>query len=142
MRVAELGKRLLVHAQRLIREVGKLKSQRQVRPHCASAYVSIRQYTSAYVRFAHSARQHTSAYDSIRQHTQGSPTLRVSIRQHTTAYVSIRQVGPHCTGELCCPTAASSPRVKLSIQPLLRLLYGGSIRRAYSGSIKALFRPY
>ncbi len=44
-----------------------------------SAYASIRTYT-AYV----SIRQHTSAYVSIRQHT----SAYVSIRQHTSAYIS------------------------------------------------------
>jgi hypothetical protein len=48
-----------------------------------SAYVSIRQHTSAYV----SIRQHTPAYASIRQNTPAY----VSIRQHTSAYASIRQ---------------------------------------------------
>ncbi len=56
---------------------------------CHSAYVSIRQHTSAYVSISWGqadAIQHTSAYVSIRQHT----TAYV-IRQHTSAYVSIRQ---------------------------------------------------
>jgi hypothetical protein len=53
-----------------------------IRQH-TSADVSIRQHTSAYV----SRRQHTSAYVSIRQHT----SAYVSIRQHTSAFVSIRQ---------------------------------------------------
>jgi hypothetical protein len=61
-----------------------------------SAYVSIRQHTSAYV----SIRQHTSAYASIRQFRErqlaareaAAPAMRaLSIRQHTSAYVSIRQ---------------------------------------------------
>jgi hypothetical protein len=53
-------------------------------PRSASAYVSIRQHTSAYVEILDAQpplciriRQHTSAY--------------VSIRQHTSAYVSIRR---------------------------------------------------
>ncbi len=69
-----------------------------------SAYISI-QHTSA---SRHRAclvllRQHTSAYVSIRQHTSASSRLRAclallrlytsaySIRQHTSAYVSMRQ---------------------------------------------------
>ncbi len=56
-----------------------------------SAYVSIRQHTSAYAaplpagaRSVPAWRQHTSAYVSIRQHTPAY----VSIRQHTPAYAS------------------------------------------------------
>jgi hypothetical protein len=84
-----------------------------------SAYVSIRQHTSAYVRqYWHSVvlptyasirnllrqtseyvsiRKHTSAYVSIRQHTSAYVSIRqhtsayVSILHHTSAYVSIRQ---------------------------------------------------
>jgi hypothetical protein len=60
-----------------------------------SAYVSRREYTSAYViirspeKGGHSPeayvsiRQHTSAYVSIRQHTSAA---YVSIRQHTSAF--------------------------------------------------------
>jgi hypothetical protein len=72
----------------------------------ASAYVSIRQHTSAYVSKGHVVargyvvrrvlriRQHTSAYVSIRQayvSISGRVSLvtYVSIRQHTSAYVSI-----------------------------------------------------
>jgi hypothetical protein len=59
-----------------------------------SAYVSIRQHTSAYVSIRTSAyvsiRQHTSAYASIRQHTSARCPF-ISIRQHTQACVSIRQ---------------------------------------------------
>ncbi len=73
-----------------------------------SAYVSIRQHTSAYVSIRHlrasaptcSIRQHTSAYVSIRQHTSAyvtcvqvlQPSAYVSIRQHTSAYVTCVQV--------------------------------------------------
>ncbi len=58
----------------------------------ASAYVSIRQHTSAYAYV--SIRQHTSAYVSIRQHTSAyvlalGRSRPGSIRQHTSAYVSI-----------------------------------------------------
>jgi hypothetical protein len=68
-----------------------------------SAYVSIRQHTTAYEqaddfeprlvmlvleerqkRVLARALEHTSAYVSIRQHT----SAYVSIRQHTSAYVS------------------------------------------------------
>jgi hypothetical protein len=48
-----------------------------------SAYVSIRQHTSACV----SIRQHACACVSIREHT----SAYVSTRQHTSAYVSIRE---------------------------------------------------
>jgi hypothetical protein len=63
-----------------------------------SAYVSIRQHTSAYVirEWGHSRipacvriRQHTSAYVSIR-HTWMGPLKDSSIRPHTSAFVSIR----------------------------------------------------
>jgi hypothetical protein len=72
-----------------------LDSRPTLPPHSpahTSAYVSIRQHTSAYVRersrqLAHSAAAPTCAYVSIRQHT----TAYVSIRQHTPAYASIRQ---------------------------------------------------
>jgi hypothetical protein len=71
----------------------------------ASAYVSIRQHTSAYVTYTGRVRhlgliirQHTSAYVSIRHIYSGSPppwpevaSAYVSIRQHTSEYVSIRQ---------------------------------------------------
>jgi hypothetical protein len=54
---------------------------------CMPACVSIRQHTpTAYVNI----RQHTSANASIRQHASAS----VNIRQHTSAYASIRQHTP------------------------------------------------
>jgi hypothetical protein len=81
-----------------------------IRPHTStSAYVRIRQHTSAYVRQEHrgpccqhtsayvydSIRQLTSAYVSIRQHKfdKSIEALAVSTRQHTStsAYVRIRQ---------------------------------------------------
>ncbi len=70
----------------------------------SSAYVSIRQHTSAYVSIClpllycpvtdtlFSIRQHTSAY--------------VSIRQHTSAYVSIRMSGSSYTSAVCRSCAA------------------------------------
>jgi len=81
-----------------------------------TAYVSIRQPTSAYVSIRqhrcysavhmprlplHCLRQNTSAYVSIRQHT----STYVSIRQHTSAYVSIRK---HT-----CYSAVHMPRLPL-----------------------------
>jgi isocitrate/isopropylmalate dehydrogenase len=65
-----------------IKAVEDQKRDLQVRQH-ASAYVSIRQHTSAYVKAVEDqkrdlqVRQHASAY--------------VTIRQHTSAYISIRQ---------------------------------------------------
>jgi hypothetical protein len=75
-----------------------------------SAYVSIRQHTSAYAKWLRSIRspayvsirQHTSAYVSIRQHTSADASIcevapvyplafAVAMSQHTSAYVSIRQ---------------------------------------------------
>ena len=63
-----------------------------------SAYVSIRQHTSAYKRQHKSAYVsiQTSAYVSIRQHTSQKDVDCYSwtvthTRQHTSAYVSIRQ---------------------------------------------------
>jgi hypothetical protein len=82
-----------------------------------SAYVSIRQHTSAASGLAAVAgcprRQHTSAYVSIRQHTQLQGWLlwlaarAVSIRQHTSAYVSIRSFRAGCCGWLPAPLAVS-----------------------------------
>ncbi len=66
-------------------------------PHTTSAYVSIRQHTSAYadalVNYV-SIRQHTSAYASIRPVNERADALvnYVSIRQHTSAHASIRPV--------------------------------------------------
>jgi hypothetical protein len=59
-----------------------------------SAYVCIRQHTSAYVSVGavalagerESIRLHTSAYVSIRQRTSAYVSVRHSIRQHTSAY--------------------------------------------------------
>ncbi len=53
----------------------------------ASAYVSMRQHTSACACI----RQHASAYVCIRQH----PWAYVCIRQHTSACVCIRQHASH-----------------------------------------------
>jgi hypothetical protein len=54
-----------------------------------SAYVSIRQHTSAYRMHIYASRMHTSAYVSIRQHT----SAYVSIRQHLACiYVHAREV--------------------------------------------------
>jgi hypothetical protein len=61
--------------------------------HCVSAYVSIRQHTSAYV----SIRQHTSAHVSIRQHT----SAHVSIRQHTSLTLKYTAVGPLHFADAC-----------------------------------------
>jgi hypothetical protein len=47
-------------------------------PHIRSAYVSIRQHTSAYVSILKEAFEHDVA-----------AAYQVSIRQHTSAYVSI-----------------------------------------------------
>ncbi len=67
-----------------------------------SAYVSIRQHTSAYVSIRqHTIRQHTSVHVIIRQHTSAYVSKHVShhtseyasIRQNTSAYVSIRAEG-------------------------------------------------
>ncbi len=49
----------------------------------ASAYVSIRQHTSAYA-YAVALDAASAAYGSIRQHT----SAYVSIRQHTSAYTA------------------------------------------------------
>jgi hypothetical protein len=89
--------RMLIQADRppLIR-INRRHCMRQHTSAYVTAYVSIRQHTSlhtsAYVSIRQpsayvSMRQHTSAYFSTRQHT----SAYVSIRQHTSAYVSIRQ---------------------------------------------------
>jgi hypothetical protein len=79
--------------------------------HHPSAYVSIRQHTSAYGNFpppfpeSASRRQHTSAYVSIRQayvSIRQHTSAYVSIRQHTSAYVSIRQHTSACVGGRLC----------------------------------------
>jgi hypothetical protein len=71
----------------------------QRRPEVLSAYISIRQHTSAYVsiRSAHTSA-HTSASSALRREPPRrsapllpAPVAYVSIRQHTSAYVSIRQ---------------------------------------------------
>ena len=71
-----------------------------------SAYASIRQHTSTYVRNV-SIRQHASSFVSIRQFTSAhgqdtsaygiirqDTSAYVNIRQHTPAYVSIRSTHP------------------------------------------------
>jgi hypothetical protein len=56
-----------------------------------SAYVSIRQHTSAYLCRG-GGDAHTSAYVSIRQHTSAYVSIPMQRRDvHTSAYVSIRQ---------------------------------------------------
>ena len=71
---------------------GRMSAYVSIRQH-TSACVQIRQHTSKYV----SIRQHTSAYVQIRQHMPAYLRIRqqtsayVSIRQHTSAYVSIRR---------------------------------------------------
>jgi hypothetical protein len=89
-----------------------------------SAYVSIRQHPSAYIRqhsrYIHhlesqapaarpvSIRQHTSAYVSRRQQT----SAYVSIRQQTSAYVSRRQhtsaFALHSSSRIAGPCSASA----------------------------------
>ncbi len=78
-----------------------------------SAYVSIRQHTSAYVSIAPAwgaapAAEHTSAYVSIRQHT----SAYVSICQHTSAYVSA------CVGRSTCRRAGNQSTYTPYICPL------------------------
>jgi len=75
-----------------------------------TAYVRIRQHTSAYVCMSatHSlcSLQHTSAYVRIRQHTSAYVRIRphtsacVSIRQHTSACMSATRSSCSLTGQL------------------------------------------
>jgi hypothetical protein len=72
----------------LMQQVEREREQRE-RAVRGSAYVSIRQYTSAYVSEQRERAVRGSAYVSIRQHT----SAYVSIRQHTSAYVSEQREG-------------------------------------------------
>ncbi len=79
-------------------------TERRLHCHHTSAYVSIRQHTSAYGRVTERRLHchHTSAYVSIRQHT----SAYASIRQHTSAYVDWAYVSirrrVHCSWEHQC----------------------------------------
>ncbi len=72
---------LLLQQQLRLPRVSFLPTPRKTVQH-ASAYVSIRQYTSEYVSIASSL--HLGRRCSMRQHT-------AEALQHTSAYVSIRQ---------------------------------------------------
>ncbi len=78
-----------------------------------SAYVSIRQHTSAYVSMSAyvSIRQHTSAYVSIHPHT----SAYVSIRQHTSAYSRCTRQKSHCACDCSCLPLHTSACVSIRL---------------------------
>jgi hypothetical protein len=105
-----------------------------------SAYVSIRQHTSAYATINLCWRQATArcslpqhAYVSIRQHT----SAYVSIRQHTSAYVSIRQHTPACAS---IPRAPRSHKMRVRLTPEASLLTDAPTHAAASSSSCAASR--
>ncbi len=87
---------------------------------CVSSYCCMCPHTAMCVSSYYcvvATRQHTSAYVSIRQHTSAcvcphttASSLPVSISQHTSAYVSIRQ---HTSACVCPHTTASSLPVSI-----------------------------
>jgi hypothetical protein len=78
-----------------------------------SAYVSIRQHTSAYVCI----RLHASAYVSIRQHTSAYDICQFP--SHTSAYVSIRQ---HTSAYVICFSPNEGTRLSCTYSFVIDLL--------------------
>ncbi len=93
-------------APRTWRELWCAPRQRAFAP---TAYVSIRQHTSAYISIRQQAsRTRRKLWCAPRQRAV-APTAYVSIRQHTSAYASIRQ-----------RTSAYVSVRRVSVHPLLR----------------------
>ena len=82
---------LLPHTAEYVEKVA------QAAVYLASAYVSMRQHASAYVRLPHTAEY----VEKVAQAAVYLASAYVSIRQHASAYVSIRQAAVYLASAYC-----------------------------------------